>query len=330
MFEFAIQQHQKHKPSPRRIAAFATSCAIHVMLLLVLIEYPQLLDTGISRWFRAQMRVYPAPAKEWRPVAILSSNEAMELPPAEVLSKVIYDWEAAKGEGKQPPIRVSWSAQQLAALREREEAAPPSKPVPGMEEPKPVPPDVAAADPAAAPEVTPGSEAGKGKAGLVYLPPPRPPAPPKAIPEKAAEVPSLPAPEEPAPKKESPAAAARKSDAQVFSDRQAAIRSQESGLFDTKGFPMGDYATLVIEKVRSNWSIPSNLRNSQGSTTIVFYIHKDGHFMDARIVVPSGSNSLDLAALSAIIGSNPFPPLPTGFPADRVGAKFVFSYNERP
>jgi outer membrane biosynthesis protein TonB len=50
--------------------------------------------------------------------------------------------------------------------------------------------------------------------------------------------------------------------------------------------------------------------------------------VDARIVVPSGSNSLDLAALSAIVGSNPFPPLPEGFPADRVGAKFVFSYNE--
>jgi len=92
---------------------------------------------------------------------------------------------------------------------------------------------------------------------------------------------------------------------------------------------MGDYATLVIERVKSNWLIPSNLRNSQGSTTIVFYIARDGHFMDARIVVPSGSSSLDLAALSAIIGSSPFPPLPEGFPADRVGAKFVFSYNER-
>jgi TonB family protein len=117
--------------------------------------------------------------------------------------------------------------------------------------------------------------------------------------------------------------------AQVFRDQQSAIRSQGSGLFDTKGFPMGDYATLVIERVKSNWFIPSNLRNSQGNTTIVFYIGRDGHFVDARIVVPSGSNSLDLAALSAIVESNPFPPLPEGFPADRVGAKFVFSYNER-
>ena len=116
---------------------------------------------------------------------------------------------------------------------------------------------------------------------------------------------------------------------QVFRDRESAIRSQGTGFFDTEGFPIGDYATIVIERVKGNWLIPSNLRNSQGRTTIIFFIGRDGQYLDAQIVVPSGSPSLDIAALSAIIGSNPFPPLPDGFPSDRVGAKFVFSYNER-
>ena len=116
-------------------------------------------------------------------------------------------------------------------------------------------------------------------------------------------------------------------------DRKAAeqqvIQSEGSGLFDTKGFPLGDYANIIIERVKGNWSIPSNLRNSQGRTTVIFYIDRNGRFSDARIVVSSGSSSLDYAALSAVIGSNPFPPLPKGFPGDHVGAKFVFSYNER-
>ncbi len=75
--------------------------------------------------------------------------------------------------------------------------------------------------------------------------------------------------------------------------------------------------------------IPSNLRNSQGRTTVIFYIDREGRFNNAHIVTSSGSSSLDLAALNAVIESNPFPPLPKGFPGDHVGAKFVFSYNER-
>ena len=114
----------------------------------------------------------------------------------------------------------------------------------------------------------------------------------------------------------------------VFEDEQKAIRSSDSGFFDTEGFPLGDYTNLIVERIKGKWFIPSNLRNSKGNTTVIFYINRDGHFMNARITTSSGSNSLDLAALNAVIESNPFPPLPEGFPGDHVGAKFIFSYNE--
>ena len=100
-------------------------------------------------------------------------------------------------------------------------------------------------------------------------------------------------------------------------------------MFDTKGFPLGEYAGIIIERIKGNWSIPSNLRHAQGHTTVIFYIDKNGQYTGLSIVGSSGSSSLDYAALSAIIGSNPFPPLPKGFPGEHVGAKFVFSYNER-
>jgi TonB family protein len=120
----------------------------------------------------------------------------------------------------------------------------------------------------------------------------------------------------------------QKDTVKVFEDEQKAIRSPDSGFFDTKGFPLGEYANLIKERIKGKWFIPSNLRNSQGHTTVVFYIGKDGRFTDARIVSSSGSSSLDLAALKAVMDSNPFPPLPKGFPGDHVGAKFVLSYNE--
>jgi TonB family protein len=114
----------------------------------------------------------------------------------------------------------------------------------------------------------------------------------------------------------------------VFDSEQKAIQAEGSGLFDTKGFPLGDYADTIVERIRGNWYIPSNLRNSQGRTTVIFYIGKDGRYTNAHIVMSSGSTSLDLAALNAVLVSNPFPPLPAGFPGEQVGAKFVFKYNE--
>jgi TonB family protein len=104
---------------------------------------------------------------------------------------------------------------------------------------------------------------------------------------------------------------------------------QGGTLFDTKGFNLGDFEKIIEERIRGNWEIPSNLRESRGSTTILFYITRDGRYSDARIEVSSGNMSLDIAALYAVTRSNPFPPLPQGFPADRVGARFVFAYNER-
>lgn len=318
MFEFAISHQERRRPSARFLFSLVASCALHAALLDALVRYPHILDTGIGRWFRARTQLSPLEDKDWRPVALIRTSPGkMEMPSRETLRRVMHDW-SKDAEAKQPPVRVRWSAQQLALLEGQAEVGPPAKPVPGLNEPRPAPAAGAAAAPAS-------TAAGEEKP--MFLPPPD--APPAKIPEKIAEAPHPAAPA-PKPPEAKPPTAPAAQQAQVFADRQAAIRSQGSGLFDTKGFPMGDYATLVIERVKSNWLIPSNLRNSQGSTTIVFYIARDGHFMDARIVVPSGSSSLDLAALSAIIGSSPFPPLPEGFPADRVGAKFVFSYNERP
>jgi TonB family protein len=265
----------------------------------------------------------------------------MTTPSAATLSKFTYNWEAASNP-KAPPVQVRWGGELKVAENKTDAPVPAVRPVPGFQEPKP-----SGSAEISAPSTPPqgnvaqaGDEGSGGKPITVYLPSPSPaPAPPpkaasnpdaapKSIPDKI-----TPPPAPPAPPAETRQAAARAepgtAPAQVFEDQQKAIRSEGSGLFDTKGFPLGDYADLIIQRIKGNWFIPSNLKNSQGRTTVIFFITKDGRYSNAHIVSSSGSTSLDLAALNAVLVSNPFPPLPSGFPGDQVGAKFVFSYNER-
>lgn len=344
MFEFAIEQQRRHPPSRRFYAAMLLSCLSHLLAVLVLLEYPQLLGPGLKTWLRRPLFFTSSTSTEpaTRLVAVLGGGGKMAMPSAETLKKNTYNWEAHRSDGSIPPIRLKWSGDSAEAAKTAEKAAPPLKPVPGVQEPKTAqetgakPPDAASASPVQPAANATGDAAGKG--ATVYLPPPSN-VEPRQIPKKVSETTGMVSPSAiPGPDKtgavpgnmtKSPSSAQTKSPpAQVFENEQKAIRSEGTGFFDTKGFPLGDYASLIIDRIKGNWFIPSNLRKSQGRTTVIFFIDKDGRYTDMRIVMSSGSSSLDLAALNAIIGSNPFPPLPRGFPGDHVGAKFVFSYNE--
>ncbi len=353
MFEFAISQQKVHPPTARLLAALVMSIAGHFLAVAILVEYPWLLGTGLRNWLRQPIFFTATAPKEpsWRTVTFVGRNGKLEMPSAETLKRNTYDWAAHK-PGVAPPIRVKWGGELADNERATKPGAPAVKPVPGFQEPKPVPEvqgagagqptPVAGGTAAETPAAGGGAgDSAAGKSTTVYLPPPQPDAEPKQIPKKVADAGAMVAPTgipndkpqaaaTPANLSKSQASAQSKAaPPQVFESQDKAIRSEGSGFFDTKGFPLGDYASVIIERVKGNWSIPSNLRNSAGRTTVIFFIDKDGRFTDARIVTSSGSSSLDLAALNAIIGSNPFPPLPKGFPGDHVGAKFVFSYNER-
>ena len=45
------------------------------------------------------------------------------------------------------------------------------------------------------------------------------------------------------------------------------------------------------------------------------------------IVMPSGTEALDRAAVAGISASNPFPPLPSEFRGDQIRLQLAFSYN---
>ncbi len=343
MFEFAISQQRRHTPSRRTIASWIGSCLAHLLAIEILIAYPSLLGPGIAHWFRAT-RIGNDTKEEriiWRTVAVLRSPTAMEGPSAATIRANTYDWtRAARDAMKSPPIHISWKNVPTPQLKAAEQpvSPPPSTNGPAEAAQRASEAAAAAAAAAAAGGAAP-QEAPAGPGRVVYLPAPAPAVEPRQIPKQAPAVAGtspavLPPPasrtdssKEPPPSV--PASQQASAGTQVFESKQQALQSEGSGFFDTKGFPLGPYASAVIERVKGNWSIPSNLRNSRGRTTVVFFIGKDGRYTGAQIVKSSGITSLDLAALNAVLVSNPFPPLPPGFPGSQIGAKFVFAYNEQ-
>jgi protein TonB len=339
IFGFAISQHQRHLPSRRLLGAVAVSILTHIAAVVLLIQFPELLMPGLSSWLRplAFLRV-TVKEPDWRMVSMLG-NSRLQMPSAETLRKVLPKRSEEGGESQKTSVPIRWGDVKLDANARAPVPRPLRKPVPGTEEPKPEPVAQGAqpagpGDPArsdgaersAGTDVA-GTPGGSEKKPVVPLPPPS--QEPKQIPKKVEDVAESKLPgTTPTTPDIPPNALPGKQDPKVFENEQKAIRSEGTGFFDTKGFPLGEYATVIIERIKGNWLIPSNLRNNQGRSTLVFYIEKDGQVTGIRLVGSSGSKSLDDAAYQSVWVSKPFPPLPKGFPGEHVGAKFVFSYNE--
>jgi len=273
----------------------------------------------MSHWFRpvSDPNSSEAQAPNWRSVAVLGAK--LEMPPPEVLRKLTYDWDLkSKPRELAPPIPVN--------LPPGSEAGKPAQQAPKADTAASIGAPTPSTKTAAAPPAVPPNPPADPPTEPVK-PAAAPDTAPKQIPKGVPDPVMLPPPVSGT--TTNPASQAKAGTAATPQDTKKPGVQLESGLFDTKGFPLQEWAELIKERIRGNWFIPSNLRNSQGSTTVIFYINREGQSIDVRIELSSGNGSLDIAALSAVITSNPFPPLPRGFPSDRVGARFVFAYNER-
>jgi TonB family protein len=341
MFEFAISRNQRRRPTKRIIASAIFSCLAHVLFFFLVIRYPQLLEGGKYHHFRPLSALANLLGssdktadedKDWRTVAILGGP--MMQPSAETLKKYLHNWDQ-KGSGP-PPVRIRWGNEEKAL-----ENAPPMAKL--RQEPKPIapvampPPNEGitgsatgtanaqpsggnSADAASGSSGSIQGDSNSGKKGTVNLPPPvTTPKPDIASNNPPNSIPNGVKP---------PTNNSSQSSVKEFENEQKAIQSPGSGIFGTGGFDMGNYRDILANCIKGKWEIPSNLRNSQGHTTIVFYVAKDGRISGIRIVEYSGNKSLDLAALKAVVDASPAPALPKGYPGEHVGAKFVLSYNE--
>jgi TonB family protein len=316
MFDFAISQNKRKKLPRRLYFSLIISCLAHVSLILLINQFPELLRGGFYHNFRPFSFLGNSSKDELenlRTITVLR-DLPMAAPSAATLKKYLTDLKEKGEKNGTTTVRIRWGDEQNAALNKMTD--PVTKISPELKQSIPLPIQESAKTDASS-----GTAASGGNGPLKLPPSGQSPKTETALPlpsSTSTPTDSL-SPGNPSPPNKS---------INVFDNEQKAIRSKESGFFDTQGFPLGEYARLIKQRIEGKWFIPSNLRNSQGQTTIVFYISQDGNYTDCRIVSSSGSNSLDLAALKAVIDSNPFPPLPKGFPGDHIGAKFVLSYNE--
>jgi len=329
MFDYVISKKRDRRFTRRVLFSYISSIFLHCLMVLALIQYPELLRTAISRPLHILSPmtgdwIHKADEKDdrWRTVAVLQPQSKMMMPSAATLKKYLYDWNKKKGENEAPPIRIRFGDEQKAAMQDLppmprvlEEPQKPEVSMPANEVASGLSPDGAVEG-----QLTSGPLTASG---MKEKPVPAPAAPPAKNEVVANAAPkSIPSGVQP------PPASTSGSGFKIFESEQKAIHSPDSGIFDTKGFPLGEYVHIIKERIKENWLIPSNLQNFRGHTTIIFYIDRDGRYANARIVTRSGSNSFDNAALMAVIGSDPFPPLPEGFPGKHIGAKFVLSWNE--
>lgn len=101
-------------------------------------------------------------------------------------------------------------------------------------------------------------------------------------------------------------------------------------LSDPQGVDFKPYLIRVLASVKRNWQavIPEGVKYGQrGRVIIQFAISRQGSVPKLVISIPSGTDSLDRAAVAGISASNPFPPLPNDFKGDQIRLQLSFLYN---
>jgi TonB family protein len=103
-------------------------------------------------------------------------------------------------------------------------------------------------------------------------------------------------------------------------------------LSDTMGFDFAPYLARIRHIIQDHWvsGIPESAyppMRKHGKVAIDFAILKDGSVAGMKLYGPSGDVALDRAAWGGITGSNPFPPLPSGFPGEYLSIRCRFYYN---
>jgi TonB family protein len=101
-------------------------------------------------------------------------------------------------------------------------------------------------------------------------------------------------------------------------------------LSDTMGVDFDPYLLRVYLAVRRNWYsvIPEIARlGKRGRVVLQFHILRNGGVQRLVLEDPSGTPSMDAAAMSSIRLSDPFPPLPAEFPGADIRLRFVYFYN---
>jgi outer membrane biosynthesis protein TonB len=123
----------------------------------------------------------------------------------------------------------------------------------------------------------------------------------------------------------------RYAQSQNYDNPEGAGGEQGSDIqFDSKGVDFGAWLRRFKAQVTRNWLIPQAAMVMHGHVAIQMSILRNGTIVNPHIILPSGIEAFDTAALSALKLSNPTMKLPDAYPGEALDPFTVtFYYNER-
>ncbi len=92
---------------------------------------------------------------------------------------------------------------------------------------------------------------------------------------------------------------------------------------DVADFCCPDYIVTMIERIRSAWN---DKQGGTGMVRVKFTIQKNGSITNPSVETSSGSSTLDLAALRAVVMTKSLPPLPSQFDYPALPVHLNFQY----
>ena len=92
---------------------------------------------------------------------------------------------------------------------------------------------------------------------------------------------------------------------------------------DVGDFCCPEYLATMVVRIRQAWQ---QNQGASGRTLVKFTIQRDGTLTNAEIERPSGTSTLDLAALRAVLSTRTLQPLPDAFPNPTLTVHLNFQY----
>ena len=92
---------------------------------------------------------------------------------------------------------------------------------------------------------------------------------------------------------------------------------------DVADFCCPEYIATMLVRIRQAWNRD---QGAAGQAMVKFTIQRDGTLTNAEIERPSGTTTLDIAALRAVLTTKTLPPLPGAFPNPTLTVHLNFQY----
>ncbi len=302
-FDGRYDEHQPIGGSLRRWDGLLLSVGVHIVLVLLALLAPTL--PLFARDPAAEVEVTPVKPPE-RP-------------------RFVFVQPRLDREAPAPP-RISEDSDKNRIARSLEAPRTPANPLPS-----------ARGNSANRVEASPDERAaGKGPAPEPAVEPPAPEVlqqPPDPTPQQRAE---LPLPQQrPRPPQGGSLGEALKNlqryvDQESFNNERGQVQNLGPLQFDTKGVEFGPWIRRFVAQVRRNWFVPYAAMSLRGHVVLTFNVHRSGALTDVQVIQPSAIESFNVAAMNALLASNPTEPLPPEYPADRAFFTVTFYYNESP